>query len=139
MSLHNSHFKDTPLRICVIDVMFIVFQHIFVNHSVPFSLKIHSATYIISFLLKRRHILGCAHHCLLILNTKQWPCSHCARTFSCDLGQFSQCRVQVQRVLLTLTVCNFLAHHPIILLHDHDVNTGLKINLLCLLITGNAI
>ena len=31
MSLHNSHFKDTPLRICVIDVIFIVFLHIFVE------------------------------------------------------------------------------------------------------------
>ena len=90
MSLHNSHFKDKQLRICVIDVIFIVFQHIFVNHF-PLSLKINSATYIISLLLKRPHITVCAHHC----------------SFSCDLRQLSQCRVQVHRVLLTLTVCNF--------------------------------
>ena len=31
MSLHNSHFKDTPLQICVIDVIFIEFLHIFVK------------------------------------------------------------------------------------------------------------
>ena len=44
----------------------------------------------------------------LILNTKPLPCSHGAHTFSCELRQLSQYRVQVQRVLLTLTVCNFL-------------------------------
>ena len=108
MSLRNSHFKDTRFRIRVIDVIFIVFQHIFVNHF-SFSLKIHSTTYISSFLLKRHHITVSAHHCFLILNTKPWSCSHCALTFSCDLRQLSQCRVQVQRVLLTLTICNFFS------------------------------
>ena len=110
MSLHNSHFKDMPLRICVIHVIFIEFQHIFVNQF-PFSLKVHSATCIISFLLKRYHIIVCAHHCLLILNTKSWPCSHCVRTFSCHFRQSSQYRVQIQRVLLTLTVYNCLARN----------------------------
>ena len=94
MLLHNSHFENTRLRSYVIEVIFIVVQHIFVNHF-PFSLKIHSVTYIISFLLKRGHIIVFAHHCLLILNTKQQPCSHCARTFSCDSRQLSKCRAQV--------------------------------------------
>ena len=35
------------------------------------------------------HKIVCAHHCLLILNTKPWPCSHCARTFTSDLRQLS--------------------------------------------------